>query len=98
MKKYYVYIMANKKDGAIYVGFTGNLNSRILAHKEGTFDGFTKKYNITMLVYLEEFDKARFAIMREKQVKHWKRAWRTALIDSLNPEWEDLYYKPDFRL
>jgi putative endonuclease len=98
MKKYYLYILANARNGLIYTGVTGNLHSRIQAHKDGLFDGYTKRHGITQLVYVEEYDRPRDAILREKQVKHWKREWRIKLIESLNPEWEDLFYKPDFRL
>jgi len=96
MRKFYVYILASKKDGVLYTGFTSNLPSRIEAHKQHINKGFTDKYQVTKLVYVEQFDKALEAIRREKQIKHWKREWREQLIESINPEWEDLYEKADY--
>ena len=98
MRKFYVYILASKKDGVLYTGFTGNLASRLEAHKKHLNEGFTEKYCVTKLVYLEQFDKANEAIMREKQIKHWKREWRISLIEGQNPEWEDLTTKKNFAI
>ena len=89
MKKYYVYIMTNKSR-TLYVGFTSNLARRVYEHKNKLLDGFTRKYNITLLVYFEEFEDAETAIRREKQIKGWLRKKKISLIESINPEWRDL--------
>jgi putative endonuclease len=91
MKKYYVYVMANKRNGTIYVGVTSDLLKRVFQHKQNLVDGFTKKYNIHQLVYFEVSDDIQSAIAREKQLKNWKRLWKLKLIETINPEWEDLY-------
>ncbi len=87
----YVYIMTNKRNGTLYVGVTSNLVQRVFQHQEGFVDGFTKKYGLKRLVYYECFDDIRVAIQREKNLKHWSRAWKVRLIHRDNPEWEDLY-------
>lgn len=92
-KKYYVYIVASKKNGTIYIGMTNNLKGRTTQHKEGLIPGFTQRYKVNMLVYFEEFDDVRDAITRETQMKRWKRDWKIELIESLNPEWKDLFYE-----
>jgi putative endonuclease len=91
--KYYVYIIASKSDGMIYIGVTNSLERRIYEHKNHLIDGFTKKYKITKLVYYEEFESAEFAITREKQLKNWHRGWKINLIESVNPNWKDLYHE-----
>ncbi|MFC1595754.1 GIY-YIG nuclease family protein [Candidatus Margulisiibacteriota bacterium] len=91
MKKYYVYIMASKRNGTLYIGVTSDLIKRIYEHKSGIADGFTKKYNVYNLVYFEEHNDIRDAINREKQMKKWNRNWKIELIEELNPEWRDLY-------
>ncbi len=90
-KDYYVYIMANKKNGTIYTGVTNGLKKRIWQHKEKIFEGFTKKYDVDKLVYYELFNDIELAIKREKQLKKWKRNWKIALIEKDNPCWKDLY-------
>ena len=92
-KKYYVYILASKKFGTLYIGVTGDLIQRIHAHKENMADGFTKKYGVHRLVYLEEHGDISEAILREKQMKKWRRAWKINLIERNNPEWLDLYHE-----
>lgn len=87
---YYVYIMTNKRNTVLYTGVTGNLESRILQHKNKEIEGFTSKYNINKLVYYEEFDNAYEAILREKQIKGGSRKKKIQLIESINKEWEDL--------
>ncbi|MDX9817141.1 MAG: GIY-YIG nuclease family protein [Smithellaceae bacterium] len=87
----YVYIMASKKNGTLYVGVTANLQSRINKHKQKITDGFTKKYNIENLVYYEVFGDIGEAILREKQIKKWRRDWKIKLIEKNNPGWKDLY-------
>ncbi len=89
MKQYYVYIMTNRSR-TFYVGMTNNLERRVYEHKHKSIEGFTKKYNITQLVYFEAFDNVYQAIAREKQVKDWRREKKIALIESLNPAWRDL--------
>jgi putative endonuclease len=87
----WVYFMSNRKDGVLYAGVTSNLPKRTHEHREGLFDGFTKRYGLTLLVYYEHFDDVRDAIQREKNIKHWPRSWKVRLIHSTNPEWKDLY-------
>ena len=87
----FVYILASKKNGTLYVGVTNNLVRRVWEHKESLVDGFTKKHEIKLLVYFEQFDQIDAAINREKQVKSWKRLWRIRLIEKNNPMWNDLY-------
>jgi len=89
--KYYVYILASKKNGVLYIGITNNLPRRIQEHKEGLVEGHSKKYFIKQLVYIEAFDYIDKAIEREKCLKRWKRKWKIELIEKLNPEWKDLY-------
>lgn len=91
MKAYYVYILASKRNGTLYVGVTSDLPRRIYEHKQKLIDGFTKKYNITTLVYAEEFQNINDAIHREKCIKKWNRAWKLKLIEEHNPDWSDLY-------
>ena len=91
MKHYYVYILASKRNGTLYVGFTGDLVKRINRHKGGTIDGFTKKYTVKNLVYFEETTDVNSAIAREKQLKNWHRSWKVSLVEDKNPEWKDLH-------
>lgn len=86
---YYVYIMASKSR-ALYTGMTNNLFARVLEHKCGRIEGFTKRFRVHRLVYFESFNYVRAAIAREKEIKHWVRQRRVALIESMNPMWEDL--------
>ena len=87
----YVYILANRKDGTLYVGVTSVLVQRVYQHKVGAVDGFTKRYGIDRLVYFEPFGDIQLAIAREKQIKTWKRSWKIELIEKNNPDWTDLY-------
>jgi len=87
----HVYMMANKKNGTIYLGVTTNLRDRVYKHKEKIYEGFTQKYDVTNLVWAEEFCDVRDAIVREKQIKKWNRQWKINLIVANNPEWNDLY-------
>ena len=91
IKHYYVYILAKKKNGTLYIGVTNNLKRRIFEHKHHLVDGFTKKYNIHMLIHHEHFTDIKEAIRREKQLKWWKRQWKILLIEKDNPNWNDLY-------
>jgi len=90
-KNYYVNILASKRDGTLYIGMTGDLAQRIYQHRKGLVEGFTKRYNVKILVHAEEFNNVQDAIMREKQIKKWHRQWKIELIESHNPEWRDLY-------
>ncbi len=90
---YYVYILANKPFGTLYVGVTNDLVRRIYEHKEHLVEGFTKKYDVTMLVHVEVFGDIENAILREKKLKRWKRDWKIDLINESNPDWQDLYTK-----
>jgi len=87
----YVYIMTNKPNGTLYVGVTNDLARRAWEHREGVADGFTKRYGLKRLVYYECHDDIVAAIQREKNIKHWSRAWKVGLILEANPEWADLY-------
>ena len=91
MKRYYIYILASKRNGALYIGVTNDLIGRVSEHKNNSIDGFTKSRGIHTLVYYEEFDDIRKAIAREKQLKKWPRQWKIRLIEKDNLEWKDLY-------
>jgi len=91
MKSCYVYILASKRNGTLYIGVTSDLIKRIYEHKNSLIDGFTKKYNVHLLVYYEQFLDTYSAIYREKQLKHWRRKWKLQLIEKNNPNWRDLY-------
>ena len=91
MKTYFVYIMASKKNGTLYIGMTSNLIRRVYEHKDDMHDGFTKKYGVHMLVYYEHMTDVNGAIAREKQLKKWKRQWKINLIEKENFDWVDLY-------
>ena len=91
MKKYYVYILASKKNGTLYTGVTNNLVRRIHEHKSKLNDGFTSRYKVDRLVYYEEFRSIIDAITREKRIKALKRQWKIELIEKINPVWIDLY-------
>jgi len=91
MKQSYVYILASKKNGTLYVGVTSDLVQRIYEHKQNIIDGFTTKYGVHTLVYYEIHEDVREAIIREKRIKKWNRSWKLLLIRKNNPEWKDLY-------
>ena len=93
MKIYYVYILASKRNGTLYIGVTSNLLRRVLEHKKKMIEGFTSKYNINKLVYFEDTTDVHAAIERETLLKTWKRRWKLELIEAFNPEWKDLYYE-----
>ena len=93
MKKSYVYIMASKRNGTLYVGVTSDLMKRVYQHKYDLVEGFSKKYQTHILVYFEEHEDINQAILREKQIKKWERKWKLRLIEKNNPNWEDLYDK-----
>ncbi len=87
---YYVYILASQKNGTLYIGITNNIQRRIYEHKNNLIDGFTKKYKIHRLVHYEQTDSVESAIIREKQLKNWKREWKIKLIEESNINWVDL--------
>ena len=88
---YYVYILASKRNGTLYVGVTSDLLKRIWEHKQGFVDGFTKIYKVNRLVYFEHCQNVHGALWREKRIKVWKRNWKIRLIRAMNPNWDDLY-------
>ena len=90
MKSYYVYILTNRHNGALYIGVTNDIRRRIAEHGERIEKSHTAKYVITTLVYYEETTDVQAALAREKQLKNWKREWKISLIESVNPEWHDL--------
>ena len=89
-RSFYVYILASKPNGTLYIGVTGNLLRRMEEHKGHLLEGFTSKYNVTKLVYAERYDTFLDAVTREKQLKAWQRKWKLKLIEEQNPNWEDL--------
>ena len=86
-----VYIIASRRNGTIYAGVTSDLCSRIVQHKEGKIQGFSKRYNIKMLVWFEYLSSMEEAIKRETRVKTWLRKWKLELIEKTNPDWKDLF-------
>jgi len=90
-RQFYVYLLASRKNGTLYCGITNDLIRRCYEHQQGLAEGFTKKYEIKILVWFEIHDTAVAAITREKQIKEWKRVWKIELIETTNPEWDDLY-------
>ena len=86
----WVYILASRRDGVLYVGVTADIARRIRLHKSGKGSTFVRKYNVTRLVHAERFDDIRSAIEREKRLKKWRRAWKLTLIEHGNPDWRDL--------
>ncbi len=86
-----VYILTNTEKGTLYVGVTSDLANSVCQHKNKLVDGFTKKYDLDKLVYYELYESMEFAIAREKAIKNWKRRWKLEIVNSFNPEWNDLY-------
>ena len=86
-----VYILASQRNGTLYIGVTSNLPRRLYEHREELLDGFTQKYTVHLLVYVELHDLMTTALLREKQLKKWRRAWKLRLIEEQNPDWRDLY-------
>ncbi|MDQ0303125.1 GIY-YIG nuclease family protein [Ancylobacter polymorphus] len=91
MKPHWVYILASQRNGTLYVGVTRDLPKRMHEHRTGLFGGFTEQYGVKTLVFAEPHDTAMAAIQREKNLKHWPRRWKLALIERDNPDWRDLY-------
>ncbi|MCG5235990.1 GIY-YIG nuclease family protein [Xanthobacter oligotrophicus] len=91
MRGGWIYILTNRPNGTLYVGVTNDLVRRLWEHRQGTANGFTKRYGLTRLAYFELHSEVPLAIQREKLMKHWPRAWKVRLILDFNPEWRDLY-------
>jgi putative endonuclease len=91
MKQPCVYIVASQRNGTLYTGVTSNLSLRVWQHKQRETAGFTKKYNVALLVWYEYFDRMETAIAREKAIKKWNREWKLKMIEAMNPTWQDLY-------
>ena len=87
---YYVYILTNRPNGTLYIGITNNLTRRLFEHRQGTASRFTQRYNCTHLVWYETYTDVKEAILREKRLKKWRRAWKIELIEGMNPRWRDL--------
>ncbi len=88
---YWLYILANQRNGTLYVGVTNDLGRRVYEHRQGIVPGFTRRYGVKMLVHATPFDRIDEARQQEARVKRWRRAWKIALIEETNPEWRDLY-------
>ena len=87
----YVYMMASRRNGTLYIGVTSNLIKRIWEHKTNVVEGFTKQYGVHILVWYEAHETMGSAIKKEKALKKWRRKWKTDLVESINPDWHDLY-------
>src|SRR5438309_7279889 len=90
-KFYWVYVMASRRNGTLYIGVTNDIVRRTWEHREGLLPGFTRNYNVKMLVWYEPFENISAAIHREDRLKKWKRRWKLELIEQRNPQWRDLY-------
>jgi putative endonuclease len=90
MKTYFIYILASKRNGTLYIGMTNDLIRRMYEHKASLVEGFTKKYSVNKLVYFESTENVKAAIESEKRLKKWKRQWKIELIEKENPQWRDL--------
>jgi putative endonuclease len=88
---FYVYILASRIGGTLYIGVTNDLIRRVYEHRSKLVESFTEKYDVVRLVYFEQFDDPENAIKREKRLKKWNRAWKVRLIEEVNPNWDDLY-------
>ena len=91
MADYWVYILTNQPRSTLYVGVTNDLVRRVHEHREGLVPGFAKRYGLKMIVYFERYGTPQSAIQRDKNIKHWPRAWKLNLVASANPQWRDLY-------
>jgi putative endonuclease len=90
-KAFCVYIMASGRNGTLYIGATSELVKRVYQHTVGAVAGFTLRYGVDQLVWFEQHESAQAMVTRERQLKEWKRAWKVELIESVNPDWRDLY-------
>jgi putative endonuclease len=87
----WVYILTNKRDGVLYIGVTANLAARMIQHRAGTGSAFCRRYDLKRLIFVERHDSIEEAIVREKAMKAWQRAWKIRLIEDANPDWDDLF-------
>lgn len=87
---FYVYMLASRRNGTLYIGMTEDLRMRVWQHKTGAVPGFTRKYRVQALVWFEAHETRESALVRERQLKKWNRAWKLELIERRNPEWRDL--------
>ena len=90
MNDYYVYILTNENNNVMYIGVTNNIRRRVYEHKTGVYEGFTKKYRVHKLVYVENCHDVKNAIARERQLKHWGRAKKNELVERVNPDWKEI--------
>ena len=90
-RQYFVYMLASRTNGTLYIGVTNDLSRRVVEHRQGAVDGFTKKYGVARLVWFEPFGSIEAAITHEKRIKRWRREWKIALIERENPAWLDLF-------
>ena len=88
---FYVYILASRRNGTLYIGMTDNFSRRVWQHKSDEIPGFTRKYGVKILVWYDVFETREAAFRRERQMKEWRRAWKLSLIEEGNPDWRDLY-------
>ena len=88
---FWVYILASRRNGTLYIGMTDDIGKRIWQHREGIIPGFTKRYGVKILVWLEEHDSRESAFLRERQMKKWNRSWKIQFIEKDNPGWRDLW-------
>ena len=93
-RRYTVYILTNTRNTVLYIGMTNDLERRMLEHRAGQFEGFSKRYRLRKLLYVEHFSEVRDALYREKQLKNWRRAWKLDLIRKHNPDMRDLWMSP----
>ena len=89
-RTHFVYILASQRHGTLYIGVTSDLNRRLTAHKLKSVPGFTRKYGVDRLVYVEPYSSIHEARAREQKLKRWRRAWKISLIEQMNPDWRDL--------
>jgi putative endonuclease len=92
---FYVYIMASKRNGTLYTGHTDNLPQRVMEHREKRRPGFTSRYNVTRLVWFDQFGDRNSAFISERRIKEWRRIWKIEMIEAMNPDWDDLYDRLD---
>jgi putative endonuclease len=93
---FFVYLLASRRNGTLYIGMTDDLAKRMRDHKAGIFDGFTKRYGIKTLVWFESYPTREAAFLRERQMKKWRRAWKLQQIEATNPTWRDLTAETPF--
>ncbi|BCW89191.1 hypothetical protein sos41_23470 [Alphaproteobacteria bacterium SO-S41] len=90
-RTYWLYILASARNGTLYIGVTNDISRRVLEHRDGKAGSFTTRYGVTKLVWFETFDDINDAILRETQMKKWRRAWKIRVIEEMNPDWADLF-------